>query len=259
MALDTSTSTTDRIDFGSGASLDNLAQFTYAAWAYPTTVTAGNIGVLFQKGLAAAGVWLLLAFDSNNGEMESITVRSTTNCHARSSTNWLTVNTWQFLACTIDTASSTNTDEQLWRGTLTAPPAEPPSYGIQESGSGTTSDNSASNFTVGNRTTNHGREWPGPIAWVGVWNRRLTEGELLAQWMRPHVTSGCVLFSHLGYNKLGTQADWSGNGNNGTVVGPAVADHVPLGSPFGFTEGESYAVAIAAAVQHRMMLLGVGR
>ena len=32
----------------------------------------------------------------------------------------------------------------------------------------------------------------------------------------------------------GTQPDWSGNGNSGAVTGATVADHVPLGPPFGF-------------------------
>jgi hypothetical protein len=50
----------------------------------------------------------------------------------------------------------------------------------------------------------------------------------------PRPIAGCVGFWHLGANGVGTQPDWSGNANAGTVTGATVSDHVPLGPWFGY-------------------------
>ena len=59
-------------------------------------------------------------------------------------------------------------------------------------------------------------------------NRRLSLGELKTQQFAPHPVSETVLFVPLGFNGTGTQADWSGNGNNCKVTGATQSADVPI-------------------------------
>jgi hypothetical protein len=136
-------------------------------------------------------------------------------------------NTWNYVGFTFDIAGSANEVIQIYKGNLTTVAAEI-SYAYRTDGSGTLNSDAAANFSIGN-ASGYGAAWPGTIAWFAHWNRVLTLAEVVEQQFNPHVTSGCVLFMHLGYNGTGTQPDWSGNGNNGTVTSATVSDHVPLG------------------------------
>ena len=79
-----------------------------------------------------------------------------------------------------------------------------------------------------------------------VHNTDLALAEIQRQQFRPHPLASTLVFCMLGYAGTGTQPDWSGNGNNGTVTGATVADHVPLGA-FGF-QGWPGAFTAAAVV-----------
>jgi len=79
-------------------------------------------------------------------------------------------------------------------------------------------------------------------------DRALSLGEIRSLQFHPRVLSGCVLYSHYGFNGTGTQPDWSGKGNSGTVTGATVSNHVPLGSPFGFDDPLPYIVTPSSVV-----------
>jgi hypothetical protein len=68
----------------------------------------------------------------------------------------------------------------------------------------------------------------GRIGMVHVVNTRLTLGQMKAQQFAPHVIPGSVLYTRLGWNGTGTQADWSGGQNNCTVTGATVGNDVPI-------------------------------
>jgi len=89
-----------------------------------------------------------------------------------------------------------------------------------------------------------------------VIRRRLTLGELQQLQFAPlgacNVTNTELLFE---YHGTGTQADYSGNGSNGTVTSATVADHVGLGPSFGFDPGWiPYTVAAAGGGQSTPIL-----
>jgi hypothetical protein len=130
------------------------------------------------------------------------------------------------LAAVWDT-TLTNTDQKLFSGDAVTPLAEPASYSLQQVGAGTVTDTSVRDFLVGNRDTGVAPH-VGSIALVALWDRVMSLDELISQQFRPRVSDGCALFSLLGYNGTGTQPDWSGNGNVGTVTGATVADHAPI-------------------------------
>lgn len=242
MALDFDSASSDKINVGSGTSLDNLTTGTYLSWVFLRSSPAHD-GAISWKGLAASGS---RQFRFNSGGSLLLAIfRATTNTQIEGTPSAIGFDKWSFVA-TVHNTGGANGDQKLFGGDLSTIAAEPSSYISQSVGSGAVGDNSSTDMIIGNRETN-GRNFEGLIAWIGIWNRVLTLGEMQAQQFRPHVTSGCVLFTHCGYNGTGTQADWSGNGNNGTVTGATVADHVPLGPPFGFDVSNPYTVAAAVA------------
>ena len=221
MALDFSPGVATLVNHGSAASLDDMDVGTYVVWMFPTSTDARSI---CDKRDTSG--WRTFPCQSNSRLAFQLN-RATVNLTIFSSNDFYTANVWNFAAATWD-ASGADADQKLFQGTLSAAVAEESSYGTQTVGSGATVTNAGGDFFVGNNGENN-VALIGRIAWFGVWNVQLTLAQLQAQQFFPHKTAGCVLFSHYGYNGVGTQADWSGNVNNGTVTGATQADHVPLG------------------------------
>lgn len=228
MALDFTNAITDRVNCGSDVTLDDLLTGTYMVWVYPTAVN-GTTRSIIHKGAFGTGYRFLRM---TNGDFFVGVRRLTTNLRAESNTTPIGANSWQFLAGVHDTGG-VNGDQRLFYGTLTSLVAEVGGYVTQTVGAGVVPSNAATDQMVGNNDTPNAG-FSGHIAIAAIWNRMLSLGELQAQQFRPHPTNGCVLFLHLGYNLVAAQPDWSGNGNNGVVVGATLEDHVPLGPPFGF-------------------------
>lgn len=139
------------------------------------------------------------------------------------------------MAGTFTTAGGAGEVVNIYLGDLSTVPTEC-TYGTATDGSGTVTDDSAANLWVGNNPGGT-LAWQGRIAGVHFCDRVLTLGEIQRQWMRFDANANSRIISHLGFNGTGTQPDWSGSGNPGTVTGATVANHVPSGAPFGFNLG----------------------
>ena len=227
----------DEVDIGSDTSLDDLNDFTYLMWFYPTG-TPGGSASLAGKGTFGGQNRRNVVFNENRNINLAID-RVTQDAQATSATA-LSIDTWHFVACTFDLTDGV----RLWIGDLSTLVVED-TYSVSPIlGSGATITNASDNFKIGGEGGSS--SIPGRIAFCGIYNARMTLAELQRQQFRPHVTPECVGFYHLGYNGTGTQPDWSGTGNAGTVTGAVVADHVPLGSPFGFDAGWMGAFGAAA-------------
>lgn len=238
---------TDLVNLGSSASLDNLSAATVAAWVNMDTISDATEPRLYNK---AGTQRFALVFNATQFGFEYS--RSTTICRAKAAfanLPALDIAKWCFLACVMNSAG-VNSDQQVFVGSLTSAVTEASAYDLQGVGSGT-HDDAGADALIGHNTA-AGSSIDGFVAWMGIWNRALTLGELQAQQFHPHVTAGCVGFYHLGWTGTGTQPDWSGNENVGTVTGATVGNHVPLGPAFGFDENW-YAAAVAA--QQRRFLL----
>ncbi|MGH7391434.1 MAG: LamG domain-containing protein [Candidatus Rokuibacteriota bacterium] len=219
MALSFSGTTQD-INFGSPAGLDNLNTLTFAAWVYPVTVTVGS--QLWDKSDAAFTTERRSSI-TDTGAFRVAFGRATAYAVAQSVVSTMTANAWQFVAFTWDGTAA----PKLYRGTLATAIAEL-AYATSTAGAGAIHNDSAESMRIG-RAEGFGQFNGGRIARVQVWNRVLTLNELLQQQFCPHLTSSDVLLCELGLNGVGTQFDRSGNGHHGTVSGsPTVADHVPL-------------------------------
>lgn len=216
---------TDRVNFGSDASLDNLSEITVKVWIKWDAFSANDR--LWNKGVDNAGVVALLNFQLGSDEIRFKRDRATSNTIAVQTSVNYAVDTWYCIFCT---GHPTNLP-RVYFGTLSTILGES-SYSTQTAGSGAISDESASSFLVGNRDELDAC-MDGTIAFVQIWNTQLSLAECQRHQFHPTVDANTVLHTHLGYNGTGTQADWSGNGNAGTVTGATQTDHVPLGPFFG--------------------------
>jgi hypothetical protein len=264
MALTFGAGTADRVSHGSAASLDNLPSstdgMTVLQWVYVTTRT--DTRKLSSKGRGTAGVGWQLGLSGTTGNLQMLCERATTDAFRITSDTPVAANTWTFVAADAKTSASPVT--HIYTGTLTTIAVES-SYGTDQDGSGSYGADAARDFMGGNiDNTTPNLALQGRIAWIGLWNRVLSLGEIQDQQFYPHVTSGCVLFSHYGYNGTSTQPDWSGNGNSGTVTSATLTpDHVPIRaySSRRIREWRPYAGTVNTALtpaQAAVLLAGLG-
>ena len=223
MALTFGVTTSSRVNHGSATVLDNLDPFTVIMWMYPTTLTNGRRP--YTKGAQNT-----FSIYGTAGDLSFERLRTTSTIYTTNNTPLATLNKWYFVAFSFNSAGATGQIVNIYVGNLSTFAVEA-TYGTATDGSGSLNTDATANLIIGNRPVADSA-FQGRIAWVGVWNRELTLGELRAQQFRPHKTSGCVLFTHYGFNGTGTQPDWSGSGNPGTVTDATVSSHVPLGYPF---------------------------
>jgi hypothetical protein len=254
MAL-TFNGTSDNVNVGSATILDNLfgasGTGTALLWIYPTSTNAGtwlskNNGVnLFNNTNTD------VQFQIQRGTLGLLTIATQANNAT------FGINKWCCVAASWNVAG-VDGDQHTYHGDLTTTIAESAAYSTQRVGSGTPTDTTANNLLIGGRLSG-AIGMNGAVGLCLVWNRQLSLGELKDQQFNPHVTSGCVLYTQLGFNGTSTQPDWSGNGNAGTVTGTTQSAHVPLGSPFGrFAEWlGAFTTATATARRSRLAFLGV--
>jgi len=229
MSLTFGGAASDRINCGSGASHDNITAGTVALIAYPTSVGVAYDPRFFQKGLFAGGDSRFLTFVRASSRLEGLIQRSTTSIDAIANLSdfsaWA-LSTWMLVAFTWNDAGA-STDQRLYVGNQTTAPAEPSSYTTQQVGSGTTSDDSARDWILGNNQ-NNGNAFIGEIAVQGVWSRQLSAADLAAWFKNPtEVGANLVMLHSIGSNGTDTQFDYSGNANAGTVTGATVSTNKP--------------------------------
>jgi hypothetical protein len=216
----------NNVNHGSDTSLDNLTNLTYLIWIKPNAT--GQAAGLIAKGVSTGGG------SRRSLELRNITANaiygtvdlSTTDAAAESTANAYNANEWTFIGMTYnDTAKVI----KLYSGTLTSPVAEV-SYSSTVTGSGTTGSNASNNQFVAAYGSGTSGNPNAAISWAAIWNRVLTLDEIKQHQFRPFCNraDGCVLFTEYGWAGTGTQADFSGNGNNGTVTGATVTDHAPI-------------------------------
>jgi hypothetical protein len=208
---------TDRVDFGSGASLDDVNVFTSATWINVTTVAATR--VLYTKG-GSGGKRFRLFGGTSSGSMQLTVSQATTIGTAQSAASTVTTGAWQFLAATFDGSFV----PRLYRAALGAPVTEV-SYAVQTTGIGGISSDASQSMLFGGDASN---SLPGTAAEALILPAALNAGQLttLAYGMLPRE---CRLYAPL-YGVASTEPDYSGNKNNGTLTGTAAGAHPPIRS-----------------------------
>ena len=253
MSLTFTDTTTDVVDVGSPAAFDTMAVGTILTWVNPTTLAnnhsyvrkrvSSTQNLSFQGSDASGNLGFFIA---QSADLQVITNDTP-----------LSTGAWHFAGVHWDVGGATG-DQAIFTGTLSAL-ATANSLGTQTEGTAPQGNDSSASMGLGNTAPgNNGSSCAADIAWVGIWDIRLTLAQIQAQQFHPHVNANCIGMWHLGFaGDTGTVADLSGNGNNGTPTGTTVADHVPLGPQFGFDNYSPYVVA-AATGPNMLTLLGVG-
>jgi hypothetical protein len=210
---------TDRIDFGSAASLDDIPVFTLAAWMKPTSLALTR--VLFTKG-GSSGKRFRLFGATSSGSLQFVTAMSATNGSAQTAAATYTINAWQFVAATYDASFNAKIYRMALGGAMTDV------SGTVVQGTGTIATDAASSMLVGGDATN---PFPGDLAEVFIIPAALNIGQLtaLAYGSMPRE---CRLYAPL-FGVPTTEPDYSGNKNNGTLTGSAAGTtHPPVRSRF---------------------------
>lgn len=227
--------TTDRVDCGSGASLDSLTSFSWIWWQYATSDTGSQS--MCGKGFSpAAGQKTCSRKFGDVDDFDFIIVRATTWADAVTTGVNRPLNAWLLVCCTYSEADG----PRIYTGNLTTLAAEA-SYSTRDVGAGATGADAASSFAIGNRdnATEAFRGRIGPFATFGA---VLTLAQVRSWQRKPrNQVDGITAlgFWRLGNEGTGNQQDYSGNSNTGTVTGATQGDGVPLRQ---FTPGEGIAV-----------------
>ena len=222
MALTFGAATSDRVNHGTGNA--NLSPFTLLLWIFPTTLNTND--AIAHRGTFAANNRRSFFQSDSSGNLQLSVDRSTTDTIYITNDAPLVLNEWNFVAASFDSSAGAGEIANIYRGSLTALVTER-AYGTATDGSGTLADDSAASFIVGN-IANFTTAFKGRIAIaayvLGAWSL----AQIQAWQFRPRMVDGIKLLAVYGYAGTGTQPDWSGNANNGTVTGATVADHVPI-------------------------------
>jgi hypothetical protein len=242
----------DRVDCGSGASMDNITDGTVLAWFYADDVANTFKGLVSKLNSPAASQgWQFNRVAASGSTLRLIRHRSIGNQIVSSPASQILAGAWNFGAASWDITGGA---PKMYHGTLLAPAADVSTS--VTAGSGTQVDDSAGVLTLGNYGNSAiDSAWPGRVALVAVVNRILTPAEVQSWQFRPRALRGCVGFWQLGRTGTSTQLDYSGNGNHGTVTGATVAQ----GPPTRQVRKRKFAASVAAPAggnRRRRVLIG---
>jgi len=213
-ALKFGAATSDRVDFGSAAMLDNQNAMTIIAWVTPTAIMLGRR--VWTKATGTTGKILVV----NTGGTLYAFWAGSTNGQAITTAAPLVVGVPLGIAVVFDSAAAvtmniyTRTLNTIWQ-------LQALSTSVNVA---TPSDDAGASFLVGNQSAFSGA-FTGDIHYVSVFNRALSLAEISNH---ENFKSGNILKSYLGMNGVGPQIDWTGNGNHGTITGATPTAGLPL-------------------------------
>lgn len=213
----------DLIDCGSGAHLDDLANWTWCGWIYPKTQGEGTIGRIASK---APKIFRI----GGSTNLNAASPRTGPTMNLISATNSLTLNAWQFVAWTYD-----GTNGALLRGVPGGVVAEMAYDATSAQGSGAFDSDAAGSLIIGNEPLG-AATFDGRISHARIFNVALTANELTALMYGMRVR-GASLRGWWPLIGAATEPDWSGNAANGTVTGAIVDNGPPIPAPFSGIDG----------------------
>lgn len=219
MALTYTDGSTHNIDYGSGASLDNIGEGTMLLWVKPANDTL-SLRQILTKGLTA-GNRILIYRQAADAVLRLEVQRATSALIIRNTTTSLS-GSWRFLAWTWSITGGTGA---VYLGGLNTIAVD--DTASVDPGSGAKGDDSANNWTLGGQSSN---AYGGDYAFHAVWNRVLSLAKIRQQQFKPFPTPGCKLMAH-NWNSSFVR-DHSGNANNGTATVASNAAHPRLPNPF---------------------------
>lgn len=228
MSLTFTNATTDKVTIAAATSINALQQITILTWLYPTGF-ASNQFILAKRTDVNAGWGHRINDSSGNVYVNKPT--GSAGSSAITNNAPLTVNAWNFIAATGSNDVSSN-NCAIYTGNLTTLAAEA-TYGTRvDRAAASAFDDSGWPLYIGGRNS-ASQSFAGRIGVQALFNRVLSLEEIQSWQFNPRMLPGCVGLWLLGDNGTGTQPDYSGNGNSGTVTGATQSDNPPLRRRFG--------------------------
>ncbi len=210
---------------------------TIGALVYPTDETDANHHFAFQKSDVGGRRWML-GSDAGNGGGNAMRCRFNydgDDLNYFTTDDPLIIDQWQFVFFVSDAALGATDRAKFYWGDLDTAVTRDTNVTDSEPTGSPESTSEDLLFCL----TDFGPADPfiGRVACVWAWpGVALTLGQLQAiQHKTVPTVAGCEYFSHW---HAGQAADWSGQGNNGTITGATQVDHVPLGPQFGNDEDD---------------------
>ena len=220
-ALAFGAATSDRVDCGSAADIDNLTTVALLLWVYPTTLTLGRQLIAKQS---ATG-WNIRLNDAT-GNIRFFWFRTGTNLNfATNDTPLATLSVWYkvFVTCVPGTGT------HIYSAPLNSALTER-TYGTSAPGGAPTTADAAETLTLGNRTTGTPTEaLQGRIGPCALFKIVPTLAQAEEWFRRPkNQIAGTAALRFWRLGKDGADAiEYTGAGN-GTVTGATQSDGVPL-------------------------------
>ena len=210
--------TTHQVDFGSAGSLDDLGACTFMFIYRPTTLDT-TFRYLWRKFAGPGGTNI----NHNNSDLEFARVYVTTNLAAISTGNIISASNW-YITFFVD--GGVGVAPRIYHAQLGNTLTEP-SYAQQDTPVGALTTDASATALVGIRDST--RRFVGDIARVAVWDQAFSLKDCRQNYWRFLASPNLHLFCELGYGHgVGSQLDWSGNQNDGTVTGATLIKHPPV-------------------------------
>ena len=247
-SLSFSDNSTDNVNHGNLSIIDNIDQGTIILWVTLDDVS-NSFRIFSNKTAPGDPDGRLFYRPGADGTTFSMQITRATADQTVTTTASTLSTGWNYMVVTWDVP---NGAPRSYHGDLTTIVTDVSSGATD--GSGTQNDDSNQDLFVGGDPGTFAI--PGDIARFMLFDIDLEIGEIRKQQFHPYGHPNLVVWSEYGFNGTGAQADYSGNGNSGTVTGATQADHVPLGPPFAFGIGWQGAFTAAAAARRRVIIIG---
>lgn len=202
----------DRLSIAAATSINDLKAWTNIGWYRASSFASGGLRMWAKQSSSLqrhAG-----AIANSSGALAHDAQRATTDGAATSSTP-LILEVWHCVAFTYDETDG----PRIFLGTHDRVVSEV-LYASRAVGTGGTEVDAAAPLYFANRDT-HASAFIGQIQEQAHFARRMDLHEI-QRWADEPYPEGAAVFILHGQNLVGVQTDLSGNGNHGTVVGPAL-------------------------------------
>tara|TARA_R110000824_G_scaffold901_1_gene5326 strand:+ start:687 stop:2813 length:2127 start_codon:yes stop_codon:yes gene_type:complete len=224
---------TDRINCGSGSTLDDMytSGFSFSMWLKPDT-TISSLMRPFNKGgfqIYINGASSMY-YNGKHGKLRfQFYIPTSSTAYLITSPYCIKLGEWNHIAFHWD-GNMGNEGTFIINGSLMDDGA--PTGGAFQAGTGSYTSDAGSDLYIGNYDDSTNRPWPGQIGETIFWSSELTTEQLVNAYLYGSVPAG-----YIGrWSFYGDADDSSGNSNDGTVTG--ATNHIdPTGPPIGESIG----------------------
>lgn len=222
--------TSDRVNMGSAADIDNLTAHTVIGWFYPTALTSGRF--LFSKAdfgqPAGQRGGMTIRLSGTTGNLEAVWDRTGVVQYITNDTPLSALNKWYCVMLTADQGQAQPL--RIYTGDLATMLAER-TYGTANAGSGTFGTDDTLNFMVGNHPTGFTSAFQGRIGMIALFGSVLSLANAQSWQREPRLTlpGGVTALRFTRLGKDGADAIEYSGAANGTVTGATQGNGGPYG------------------------------